>query len=96
MGHVNTILHQILSFIPRGQFNWQVLRYDADRYVKTFNAWSHLVAMLFAQATGKNSLRDIVAAFNSQAKKLYHLGALSQTQMQEGHGRCSRKYTSNF
>lgn len=74
MGHVNTIFHQILSFIPRGQFNWLVEKFDADRYVKTFNAWAHLVAMLFAQSTGKESLRDIVAAFNSQAAKLYHLG----------------------
>ena len=36
--------------------------------------------MLFAQAAGKNSLRDIVVAFNSQAKKLYHLGAIPITK----------------
>ena len=70
MGHVNTIFHEILSFIPRNAFNGLVEKHEADRYVKKFDAWSHLVAMLFAQATGKTSLRDIVEAFNSQAAKL--------------------------
>lgn len=75
MGHVNTVFHQVLSFVRRGQFQQLVDKLDADRYVKSFDAWNHLVTMLFAQATGKDSLRDITAAFNAQANTLYHLGA---------------------
>ena len=59
MGHVNTVFHQILAFARKNQFNALVGRHDADRYVKSFTAWNHLVAMLFAQATGKDSLRDL-------------------------------------
>ena len=75
MGHVNTVFHQILAFARKNRFSALVARHDADRYVKSFTAWSHLVTMLFAQATGKDSLRDLEAAFNVQANNLYHLGA---------------------
>lgn len=75
MGHVNTVFHQILSFIRKDQFKALADQLDADRYVKKFDSWSHLVALLFAQATGKDSLRDLQAAFNAQANCLYHLGA---------------------
>ncbi len=75
MGHNNTVFHQILAFARKNQFQTLVKKHDADRYVKSFNAWSHLVTMIFAQATGKDSLRDIEAALNAQSKTLYHLGA---------------------
>lgn len=75
MGHVNTVFHQILSLVRRPRFQALADSIDADRYVKSFDAWSHLVALLFAQAAGKDSLRDLEAAFNAQANSLYHLGA---------------------
>ena len=53
MGHVNTIFHQVLSFVRRGQFQNLVDKHDADRYVKNFEAWSRLTTMIFAQAAQK-------------------------------------------
>ena len=75
MGHVNTVFHQILAFARKNRFKSLVDQHDADRYTKSFDAWSHFVAMTFAQATGKDSLRDLEAAFNVHANSLYHLGA---------------------
>jgi Transposase DDE domain/Domain of unknown function (DUF4372) len=75
MGHVNTIFHQILSFVRRNQFQALADQLEADRYVKNFNSWNHLVTMIFSQAADKDSLRDLEGAFNAQANSLYHLGA---------------------
>lgn len=74
MGHVNTVFHQILAEIPRALVEKVSRGHHADHYVKSFRTWDHLVAMLFAQAAGKDSLRDLAAAFNSIPQQLYHLG----------------------
>ena len=74
MGHVNTLFHQMLGVMPRLLVEKLTLAHQADHYVKHFTTWGHLVAMLFAQATGKDSLRDLEAAFNSHSSQLYHLG----------------------
>ncbi|MBI5882350.1 MAG: DUF4372 domain-containing protein [Elusimicrobia bacterium] len=47
---------------------------EADRYVKKFSTWNQLVVLLYAQASGKTSLRDIQNGMASQANHLYHLG----------------------
>jgi len=75
MGHVNTVFHQILALIPRNKVDKLVEEHGGDHYVKRFDTWSHLVMMLFAQATGKDSLRDLEATYNAHQPRLYHLGA---------------------
>jgi putative transposase len=37
--------------------------------------WNQLLALVVGQLAGRASLRDVVANFNAQARKLYHLGA---------------------
>jgi hypothetical protein len=49
-------------------------QFEGDRYAKTFKAWNQLTVLLFAQASGKNSLRDIQNAFAAQSGQAYHLG----------------------
>lgn len=72
--HYNTIMNQLQTFIPRHHFETLVSRHYGDRYVKTFTCWKQLTVMLYAQISGKDSLRDIVNAFLAQAGKLYHVG----------------------
>lgn len=74
MGHYNTIMNQLQTFIPRHRFENLVSRYSGDRYVKSFTCWKQLTVMLYAQISGKDSLRDIVNAFLAQSGKLYHIG----------------------
>lgn len=72
--HSNTILHQLLTLLPRHQFDQAVLDFGGDHYVKKFSTWSQLTTLLYAQASGKTSLRDIQTALGTQQPKLYHLG----------------------
>lgn len=74
MGHYNTIMNQLLTHIPRHQFDTLVRQGCGDRYVKTFSTWSQLAVLFYAQASGKNSLRDIENALLAQENKLYHVG----------------------
>jgi len=74
MAHYNTILHQLLLLIPRHQFDNIVETLDGDRYVKTFSTWNQLTTLLYAQASGKESLREIENGLLLQSSRLYHLG----------------------
>lgn len=74
MAHSNTILHQLLALLPRHEFDEFVSGLDGDRYVKTFSTWNQLTTLLYAQASGKNSLREIENGLLAQGKRVYHLG----------------------
>jgi len=77
MSHCNTIFNQLLGFLPRNEFNAFVGQHNADKYVKKLNAWNQLIALLFAQATGKDSLREIELGLTLHASSWYHLGIKS-------------------
>lgn len=77
MAHYNTILHQLLSLVPRHHFDSRVRQLQGDRYVKKFSTWNQLSVLLYAQASGKTSLRDIQNALISHTNHLYHLGLSS-------------------
>ena len=72
--HSNTILHQLLTLLPRHQFNQAVSDFGGNAYVKKFSTWNQLTVLLYAQAGSKVSLRDIETALGTQEPKLYHLG----------------------
>lgn len=74
MAHHNTILHQLLTLVPRHHFDARVRELDGDRYTKKFTTWNQLTVLLYAQASGKASLREIETALDSQESHLYHLG----------------------
>ena len=70
-----SVFDQILKQIPRRQFQSLVDKRGADKWVKSFTCWQQLVAMMFAQMSAQTSLRDVVASFNGQPVRHYHLGA---------------------
>ena len=74
MGHSSTVLNQVLQFIPGHALEKVVKRYGGDRYVKKFSCRNLLTAVLYAQAEGLESIRDIVTAFDAHPEALYHLG----------------------
>jgi len=74
VSHYNTILHQLLTLIPRHHFDRLVEDLDGDRYVKTFSTWNQLTTLLYAQASGKDSLREIVNGLAAHGSRSYHLG----------------------
>ena len=74
MSHYNTILNQVLQLIPRHQFETIVKHHSGDRYVKRFDCWNQLTTLLYAQASGKESLREIEHGLAVNDSRLYHLG----------------------
>jgi len=75
MAHCNTLYHQL--FIPelRNVFSRIVKKHKGDKGVRELTCWNHFLVMLFAQMTGRVSLRDTAAGYNAARKRLYHLGA---------------------
>ena len=74
MQHVNTIFHQLLRHIPRHRFEAVVRRHEGDRRVRTLSCWTQFTVMLFAQLSGRSSLRDTIESWDSHSGRHYHLG----------------------
>jgi len=74
MNKVYTIFSEVLKLVPRYHFDKAVETHGAERYVKSFSTWSHFIAMLYSQMTGKDSLRDIETGLQTQSSRWYHLG----------------------
>ena len=74
MRYKPTVFNQLFNFIPRHVFEKTVAEHGADRYAKTFKAWQQFLLLLYAQATGKQSLREIVSGLQLHSPRLYHLG----------------------
>ena len=68
------IFGQLLSFLNKGQINRTSKELGADKYVKRFTSYKHVVVMLFATFEGYHSIRDTVLGLLSHANKLQHLG----------------------
>ena len=75
MSHYNTVLHQMLKFVDRHEFqNLENSQYRPKRKYRSLSSWGQFTAMLFAQITGRSSLRDITDSLQTQGDRLYHLG----------------------
>ena len=75
MRHHNTLLHDLLQFIPWSRFDALVDEHGSDRGVRKLSSKSQLIALLHAQLSGASSLREVEATLASQQARLYHLGA---------------------
>jgi hypothetical protein len=72
------IFSQITAFIPWYQFDKIVDEFNGDYRFKSFKSRDHLLVMIFAQITFRESLRAIESSLNSQRAKLYHMGIRCQ------------------
>lgn len=75
MRHHNTVFHGILKHVPWAVFERLVDEHRADKRVRRLSTRNQLIALLYAQLSGTESLRAIEASFDSHATRLYHLGA---------------------
>ena len=78
MSSEKTIFAQLLSFIPRHEFDKCVARYNGDYRVRSFTCWEQFIVMCFAQLTYRESLRDIETCLHTMQSKLYHVGLRSK------------------
>jgi hypothetical protein len=70
--HYNTIFSQLFQFIPRHRFDKAVGTGGSDHYCKHFTAWRQFLTCLYAQITGKDSLREICDGLLTNQSRLSH------------------------
>ena len=68
------VFAQLIEFLDNNKFRHLVDKYDGNRYVKHFTCWNQLLAMMFGQLSNRESLRDMIVAFEAHRAKQYHLG----------------------
>ena len=68
------VFSQLVSHLDRNHFNYLTRKYDGNKYVKHFSCWNQLLAMMFGQLSNRESLRDLIVAFEAHRAKQYHLG----------------------
>ncbi len=74
MAHNNTVLKQLIAFLPRYEFDTLAKVHHAGQKFRSYNRWSQFLALLIGQLSGRKSLRDITDNLKAQGKQLYHLG----------------------
>lgn len=68
------IFNQLISFLSKSEIKRIAQKHTAERYVKKFDTYSHLIVMLFATLEGCQSIRETILGFLANAHKLSHLG----------------------
>lgn len=99
MPHQNSVMHAITQQLPWNDFDRLVAELKSDSSERGFNSKSHLLAMVFAQMSGAEALRDVEAGMASHADRLYHLGitpALRSTLADANRNRDSRLFSGLF
>ncbi len=65
---------QLMEFVPRHEFNACVRRYRGDYRTRGLSCRDQFLAMIFAQLTCRESLRDVETCLRALGPKLYHAG----------------------
>jgi hypothetical protein len=68
------VFSQVLARVPHWEFQRVARRHGLDSAKLKFTAWEHFAALVFAQLTFRESLRDIEACLSAQRSIAYHLG----------------------
>jgi hypothetical protein len=68
------LYRQIINLLNKSKILQISHEKGGERYVKSFNAWNHLVSMLYAVIRRFDSLREIEASMLMEARKLCHIG----------------------
>ncbi len=91
MRYCDSIFGALLKSLPRRVFKDITAHHQGDRYVKTLDAWDHLVVMIFAQLSSATGLRGLVADWNAHAHHHYHLGSspVARSTLADANGRRS-------
>jgi hypothetical protein len=92
MAYSNTVFRQLVNLIPSRPFHSEVERTGANRYTKHFTAWNQLIVNLYAQASGKKSLRDVETGLKVQSWAWYHLGLKNISRSQLSYVNARRDY----
>lgn len=68
------VFNQLIKFFDKSEIKKIAKRHDAERYVKKFSTYNHVVVMLFVVLEGYQSIREVILGMLANAHKLSHLG----------------------
>jgi len=68
------VFSQIVSLIPRYEFDKSVNKYQGNYRTKDLKCWSQFLYMIFGQLTHREGIGDITNCLGAHRNKLYHLG----------------------
>lgn len=68
------IFNQLIKFIDKSEIRKIAKQHEAERYVKKFTTYNHIVVMLFVAFEGYHSIREVILGLLANAHKLSHLG----------------------
>jgi IS4 transposase len=74
MNHGRTLFAQLVELLPRRAFDNAVSRYQGNRRVRALSCMDQLLCMIFAQITGRSSLRETVSCLRALGPRCYHCG----------------------
>ena len=65
---------QLIKSLDRAKITEMSRKNGDEKYVKSFDGYTHLLTMLFAVIMRFDSLREIEAAMTAEVRKLRHIG----------------------
>jgi len=75
LAHYSSVFSQLLRLVPRHVFETLAGEHHTGAALRCMSRWKQFVALLAAQLTGRQSLRDIESMLRTQDQQLYHLGS---------------------
>lgn len=74
MPYHNSVFHDVLKLVPWWRLDDLTVELGTEAEARKLSAKQHLIAMLYAQLFGSQSLRSIEDGLKSHEARLYHLG----------------------
>ena len=74
MNSGRTVFAQLLELLPRRAFDLAVRRHGGEKKLRRFSCMDQLLCMVFAQLTGRSSLRETVTCLRALGSRRYHCG----------------------
>jgi len=74
MNSGRTVFAQLMELLPRRAFDLAVQRYPSRRTFRRFSPMDQLLCLVFAQLTGRSSLRETVGCLRALGARRYHSG----------------------
>ena len=68
------IFNQLITFIDKPEIRRIAKHHSAERYVKKFSTYNHVIVMLFVALEGYHSIREAILGLLANSHKLSHLG----------------------
>lgn len=74
MHHGRAVFAQLLDLLPRRALESAIERYPARRVFRSFSIRDQLLCLIYAQLTGRSSLRETVICLSAMGSRRYHCG----------------------